>query len=130
MFQVVFFGCSPELTGRPLGMYRVASHLRSQGYSAKCIWAWNELPDNTWDQIMQYHVNRDTVMVAISATVMFQDQPDGERRFFGVTDAEFRRRCREIKKTAPRCRIVVGGAQISFADPAWLKMFAEVDYII
>lgn len=109
-------------------MYRLASHLRQKGYSAKCVWSWNEVPDDMWHMIMKHHVDIDTVIVAISATVMFRDQADGQRNFFGVTNQQFRHRCEAIKKRAPNCKIVVGGGQIQFCDPAWLKLFDCVDY--
>jgi hypothetical protein len=73
-------------------------------------------------------VTADTLVVAVSATVMFRDQPDGQRNFFGISDQEFRRRCQAIKAWRPNCKIVVGGAQIQYCDAAWLKRFDCVDY--
>ncbi len=128
MTQIVFFGSSPPMTGRPLGMYRLSAHLRQQGFSAKCLWVWDEVPQSIWSKIMQHHVTPDTLVVAVSATVMFRDQPDGERNFFGISDQEFRDRCQAIKTWSPNCKIVVGGAQIQYCDTAWLKRFDCVDY--
>lgn len=128
MSQIVFFGSSPPMTGRPLGMYRLAAHLRQQGFSAKCLWIWDNVTESIWYKIMQQHVNSGTLVVAVSATVMFRDQADGQRNFFGISDQEFRSRCQAIKTWSPNCKIVVGGAQVQYSDRAWLKTFDCVDY--
>lgn len=118
------------MTGRPLGLYRLAAHLRQQGYTAKCLIAWSELPDLAWNALAKHHIGADTKIVAISATVMFRDMADGERLFFGITDQTFHDRCEFIKRLAPGCLIVVGGAQIAYAASHWLKRFSAVDYFV
>lgn len=115
-----------------MAMYRLASHLRQHGHAAKCLWTWDEIPDDLWHETMRSHVHRHTRLVGISATVIAKtrDLAPDERKFFGISDSEFRARCQAIKQQAPDCVIVVGGAQMPFADKSWLKQFGEVDYFI
>lgn len=130
-WDVVIFGeVSRRIMGRPLGMYRIANHLRQQGYRVKCIWLWRHLDNETFDQIVKDHVRPGVLMVGISATIMFTMNRQGGHKFFGISDEEFQRRCELIKKAAPATKIAVGGAQISYADPASLKKYRAVDYFV
>jgi hypothetical protein len=128
MSQVVFFSSSGQTTGRPLGMYRLASHLRNKEITVKCLWSWDETSDQIWYKTMKHHVSKDTLVVGISATVMARSQSNGQLNFFGVSDQEFKARCKAIKERAPACKIIVGGGQVQFADVFWLKSFECVDY--
>ena len=130
-WDVVLFGeVSRRIMGRPLGMYRIANHLREKNYQVKCIWLWRHLDNQTFDQAVKDHITPGVRVVGISATVMFTMDRQGGHKFFGITDEEFTRRCLLIKKHAPNAKIVVGGAQIAYSDVSSLKKYKEVDYFV
>lgn len=127
--MVIFTDVGRELQSRPLGAYRIASHLRQQGYKVKVLWVWRHIDNAMMDMIIRNHVHQNTKFVAISNTIMFAYNKK-ENNFFGVPDEEFKRRLRLFKTINPDIKIIVGGGAIPYADPAMLKSFKDVDYYV
>lgn len=127
---MLFTDMSSPLQGRPLGAYRIASHLREKGYRVKVIWLWNYIDPKIMDLVIKQHVRPGIKAVGISSTLMFSNKQSIDRNLFGVSDDEFRRRLQLFKKIDPNIKILVGGGNIAYIDPAILKNFKEVDYFV
>lgn len=129
-WDVILFGdVTYDLSTRPMGMYRLANHLRGLGYRSKCLWIWKAFNDKFFNLIASRHVNKDTLIIGISATVL-RTRDQGQELPFGLTVEEFNKRCRLLKTLAPQAKLVVGGGQIPYIDQDLLRQLTEVDYFV
>jgi radical SAM superfamily enzyme YgiQ (UPF0313 family) len=134
-YDAVIIGDSQSvLHNRPLGMHRITNQLRSLGYTAKCIWAWNHVGTQLFCQIIKRHLDSNIKMVGISATIMQDKHIDGEMLGFGITLDEVKTRLEFIKQYAPNAKIVVGGiaeqTKDNFYGPHTLPYLNLVDYFV
>jgi radical SAM superfamily enzyme YgiQ (UPF0313 family) len=111
---------------RPLAIYRLASHLRDNDITVKTANKFLHMTMDQFKRCIDLYVSDATVLVGISATVMF-DYPKGW--FFGISDEEMLERIAYIKSRNPAVKVVVGGAQADIMDNEFLQTFKTIDYV-
>jgi hypothetical protein len=60
------FGDSKGINGRPLGMYVIASYLRSHGIPTQTIWGWNQIPDPIFLGLCKKYLNEEVKSYSLS----------------------------------------------------------------
>lgn len=130
-YDVVIFSDSKYISGRPYGMYRIASELRGLGHTVKTVWNFILMSDIEFIKCIAKFVSQETKVLGISASIMNDPWSETNNYFFGVSDESLRFRLNFIKKKFPKIKIVMGGAQVSAADEKFLKQYGDViDYFV
>jgi hypothetical protein len=125
--SVVLFGDSKGINGRPLGMYVIASYLRSHGIPTQTIWGWNQIPDPIFLGLCKKYLNEEVKVIGISSTMIFcPPKPN----FFGLDQDQLHQRFALIKKLAPNAKIVVGGSQTSHSNLSGIEGKEYIDLFI
>lgn len=155
MFDVILFGDAPEpLTKtRGYGAYRLATHIRQQGYSCIVIDFISALDYETFKEIIDLTVGPNTLMVGISTTWLpyrLPGQPPQlndpgwtarkphDENYQLEDESEFSSSLstalangkgdswmKYVKDKNPKSKIVVGGAKVN-----WYMDFNLVDYYV
>jgi radical SAM superfamily enzyme YgiQ (UPF0313 family) len=111
---------------RPLGIYRIASHLREHNITVKTVNKFAHMNLDQFKRCIDLYVTNSTMLVGFGATVIF-DYQTGD--FFGVSTEEMLERIVYIKTRNPNVKIVVGGAQLDIINNEFLQTFKVIDYI-
>lgn len=123
-YQVVLFTdfTNTVLTAKPLGAYKIASSLRSAGYSCLVIdylssWTREDMAD-----LLEKIISRDTIFVGFSTTFMQSTENSDGTEFYSYNsnvsiypqgkDYE-NEMIRTIKRINSKCKIVLGGHKVS-----------------
>jgi hypothetical protein len=130
MYQVIL--CSDaihgaEHYGRPMAIYRLASHLRQHDYQVKTVNFFTRLSDEQFEQLVDKYVCAETRLFAISATVIRNFETND---FFGISYAQLQQRLALIRSRYPNIKFAVGGGQINNASAEVLQEFKVFDYIM
>lgn len=102
--------------GKPLGIYVLASYLRSHNIKTQTICAWRYIDDKMFEKLCRKFLSDATVVVGISSTLLSTNESSPEDRvpkfdFFGMPADRLRKKLSMIKWLAPNAKIVVGGSQ-------------------
>jgi hypothetical protein len=107
-------------------IYRLATHLRDQGYSVKNFPVW-KAPLKTFEEIIKKHVTEDIQIVGISTTLLY-DMPI---KLFDVED--FKKKLILIKNYSPNCKIILGGSIVErpyIRVPPLSSIMPHIDYYV
>jgi hypothetical protein len=128
MYQVVLFSdIYRPLHGKGMGVYRLANHIRDNGYTVKVIHSFIKLSDQDFSTLCDQYISDDTVLVGLGATVMAHLE---KSLFFGIDNAVVEKRFTDLKNKFPRIKTCLGGAQVTGATDDYLQSFKFFDYVI
>ena len=123
---ILFSGASTKYRSRPLGIYRLASHLRQHNITVQTVWAWDE-PEALFYGICKRYLNDSVAVVGISSTLM-TNPATGD--FFGVDMDTFKKRLILIKRLAPNAKIVLGGSQVTYSPITGIPGLDLIDIFV
>lgn len=123
---ILFSGASTKYRSRPLGIYRLASHLRQHNITVQTVWAWDE-PEALFYGICKRYLNDSVAVVGISSTLM-TNPATGD--FFGVDMDTFKKRLTLIKRLAPNAKIVLGGSQVTYSPITGIPGLDLIDIFV
>jgi len=128
MSQVILFSdIYRPFHGKGMGVYRLANHIRSAGYSVKVIHAFINLKDQDFYDICKEHISEHTLLVGLGATVMANLE---QNLFFGMPTDIVKDRFLTLKETYPQIATCLGGAQVTGSTDEYLTTFNFFDYAI
>lgn len=128
MFQVILFSdIYRPLHGKGMGVYRLANHIRSVGYTVKVIHSFIKISDDDFLDLCKTFISTDTLLVGLGATVMADLEGS---KFFGVNTKVVENRFTQLKELFPWVKTCLGGAQATGATDEYLQSFKWFDYII
>lgn len=129
MFDIVLFSGVSRSTFeiRPLGMYKIASVLRNNGYRVKTIDMFSSITLEQFKLIVDNYVSDSTTLIGVSASVLKNYQTND---YFGVSFDELIERFDYIRKKNNNIKFVLGGAQISNTVDDIIKTFTMFDYVV
>ena len=128
MYKVVLFSdVSRKLQGKGLGVYRLANHLRANGYPTKVIHGYIKLSDDEFAELADKFITDDTLLVGLGATVLANLE---QSKFFGITNEQTRNRFELLRSKFPNVRLCLGGAQVTGATADFLQQFDYFDYFV
>ncbi|THB73375.1 MAG: radical SAM protein [Gammaproteobacteria bacterium] len=124
MYDVVLIGGFPKSYGyqKPIGMYRIATELRTHGYSVQCIDLFTEMDESTLFKVFSTVISSETKVLGITTTLL-KSIFGGE--FFGVPDKKFITIVEQAKTLNPNIKIVLGGSQIEAHALEELEQFKD-----
>lgn len=122
----MLFGDSGSKFGRPLSIYRLASHIRKNGISCQTIWAWVHISPSDFYKICKKYLSSDTQVVGISTTLLIA--MSGE--FWGVSEYEMSVRISLIRRLAPNAKLIAGGSQISEVPFSQIPFKEKIDLFV
>ena len=127
-FNVVLFSdIYRPLHGKGMGVYRLANHLRSNGYTVKVIHGFVKLTDEQFYEFATRFVSDETVLIGLGATVLANLEGS---EFFGMSNNNAKTRFVRLKEMFPHVKLCVGGAQITGATETFLSNFNYFDYAV
>ena len=128
MYKVVLFSdVSRKLQGKGLGVYRIANHLRANGYPTKVIHGFIKLSDEEFFELADQFITKDTLVVGLGATVLANLESS---KFFGLTTEQTQHRFETLRQKYPWVKFCLGGAQVTGATSVFLEQFKFFDYFI
>jgi radical SAM superfamily enzyme YgiQ (UPF0313 family) len=124
---ILFSDISQPLNGKGMGAYRIANHLRDQGFSIKVIHSFIRITDDQFEKICNQYINEKTIAVGLGATVL----ADLDRGFFlGIHEEHARKRFTNLKQKFPWVQLIIGGAQITGASEEFISKLDFFDWAI
>jgi radical SAM superfamily enzyme YgiQ (UPF0313 family) len=108
---------------RPLGPYRIASHLRNNGYDIQVIEFAQYLENDRLEKLLEKFITKDTKFIGLGLMIWYENQ-----KFVQIMN-KFADLFTTIKKNYPNIKIIVGGST-SFM---WSKRYPNnsvIDYIV
>lgn len=128
MYKVVLFSdVSRKLQGKGLGVYRLANHLRLNGYPTKVIHGFIKLSDDEFFELANKFITEETLVVGLGATVLANLESS---KFFGITNDQTRFRFEILKQSHPSVKFCLGGAQVTGATTNFLEQFDFFDFFV
>lgn len=128
MYQVVLFSdIHRTLNGKTMAPYRLANHLRSNGYTVKVVHGFSKITDEQFFEYCDRFVSDETLLVGLSATVL-ADLVNGQ--FFGIPEEDAKNRMLKFKSLYPKTKLCIGGAQVTGATNEYLRTFNYFDYAV
>ena len=124
---VLFSDIYRPLHGKGMGVYRLANHLRENGYTVKVIHGYVKLSDEQFYELANRFISDKTVLVGLGATVLANLE---NSQFFGVSNEQTRERFTRLKELFPHIKLCLGGAQVTGANDAFLANFNYFDYAV
>lgn len=127
-YQIILISdISRYLHGKGMGVYRLANHLRVNGYTVKVVHAWLNISDPEFKMLCEKYITKETILFGFSATVV-ADLDAGH--FFGLPLDQAEERFNWIKNNFSWVSTAIGGAQITGTNDQQLKKFKYFDYAI
>lgn len=129
----MLFGDSSFRFGRPLSIYRLATHLRNNGISCQPVWAWAQVSSDDFFQICKRFLSTRTEVVGISTTLLKQSQPSmlpEKNNFWGISEKELISRIELIRALAPNAKIVAGGSQLQSVPIKSIPHYDKIDCFV
>jgi hypothetical protein len=127
MNVILFSDIFRPLHGKGMGVYRLANHIRSQGYTVKVVHGFVKVSDDQFFEICNRYVTEDTLLIGLGATVLANLE---QSKFFGTDTSVTEHRFRTLKQKFPNVSLCLGGAQVSGATDSFLQTFNYFDYIV
>lgn len=127
-YQILLFsGQNNKWFGRPMAIYRLASHLREHNITVKTIDFFSQMSDEVFYQAVDRYVSDATILIGLSATVLV-DYKGGN--FFGIRDSRLQERINYIKQKNPNVKFVIGGGQCNNMSLDFRKKIGQYfDYL-
>lgn len=129
----MLFGDSAFKFGRPLSIYRLASHLRKNGITCQPLWAWSQISSSDFQKICQKFLSSETEVVGISTTLLKQSQRSlspSKSSFWGIPTEELISRIKLIRNLAPNAKLVVGGSQLPAVPLTSIPCYEQIDCFV
>jgi len=124
---VLFSDIYRPLHGKGMGVYRLANHLRENGYTVKVIHGYLKLSNNQFFDLCNRFISSETILVGLGATVLANLE---DSQFFGITNDQTCERFTKLKELFPHIKLCLGGAQVTGANDAFLANFDYFDYAV
>ena len=124
---VLFSDIYRSLHGKGMGVYRLANHLRNNGYTVKVIHGFVKLTDDQFFELCKKFISDQTTLVGLGATVLANLE---DSKFFGISNDQTRNRFVKLKELFPHVKLCLGGAQVTGANESFLQNFNYFDYAI
>jgi radical SAM superfamily enzyme YgiQ (UPF0313 family) len=124
---ILFSDISKPLHGKGMGVYRIANHLRQQGFTVKVIHSFIRISDIEFENICDRYISTETLAVGLGATVLANLD---KGLFFGIPEEQIRTRFINLKKKFPWIQNIVGGAQITAASEEFISKLDFFDWVI
>lgn len=124
---ILFSDISKPLHGKGMGVYRLANHLRDQGFSVKVIHSFIRITDEQFENICDRYVSNETTAIGLGATVL----ANLDRGFFlGIPDEQVKSRFVNLKKKFPKIQVIIGGAQLTSASEEFISRLDFIDWVV
>jgi radical SAM superfamily enzyme YgiQ (UPF0313 family) len=127
MQVILFSDIYRPFHGKGMGVYRLANHIRSHGYTVKVIHGFVKLTDDQFFDLCNRYVNAETLLIGLGATVLANLE---QSKFFGLDTDIAKQRFLKLKEQYPKVSMCLGGAQVTGATDNFLQAFNYFDYII
>ena len=124
---ILFSDIFRPLHGKGMGVYRLANHIRKNGYTVKVIHGFVKLTDDQFTNFCNKFISDKTILVGLGATVLANLEGS---QFFGMSNEQAKTRFAKLKQDHPQVKLCIGGAQITGATDAFLSNFNYFDYAI
>jgi hypothetical protein len=124
---ILFSDISKPLQGKSMGVYRIANHLRQQGFTVKIVHSFIRISDEDFQNICDRYISNETLVVGLGATVL-ADLDFGF--FFGIPEERVRNRFLNLKEKFPWIQTVAGGAQITASSEDFISNLDFFDWVV
>ena len=124
--QVVLFSDIADTVGygKYAGTYKIATEVRSHGYSCQVIDNFSWLGVDRLKILIDKFITNDTILVGFSCTLN-EKRSDGKLYHWGITDEDFFNVLKYIKSKNKKIKTCVGGARITI-----ISDWPDIDYSI
>lgn len=124
---ILFSDIYRPLHGKGMGVYRLANHIRNQGYTVKVIHGFVKITDDDFFNLCKTYISAETLLIGLGATVLADLE---KNKFFGIESSVAENRFRKIKELYPHVKLCLGGAQVTGANDSYLSNFDYFDYAV
>lgn len=112
---------------KPLGMYKIASALRNNGYRVKTLDMFSSMTMEQFKLIIDNYISETTILIGVSASLLKNYETND---YFGIPVDELVERFEYIRTKNKNIKFVLGGAQISNTENSILNTFTMFDYVV